>query len=544
MTQVAGLLYAVALVFLVREGARRLNERRFDVWFVLVGCAIALAVWLSVPSASIPIELVTETHEGRTARSIRALYAQGSHSLQAHDLLLSALRGAERVDIRDAVRLNLALTVLGAWLLGLFAARLGGRWSVGVVAAALFLVSPSILNAAVSPYGAPLGTVVVLLALPALERLLRADSTRDERLEAFFLGLSLLLLSSLVRVDWLLGVVWWVPCGLLAVWRDAAWMPQLSSFVVRTLRLRRVRVGLAVGLLALNFINFPGRSDWVLPALQPLSLDILRLPSITAKLAVPLSVVALATIGAMRLFRMGPAGWWGPLVVAGLFKLFRMAGHNVSFEYLRYLSAWVAPALLLAAFGWRVLSSTLGGWRLGAGSAAIAALSLVMSPWSAWSLDAVYGKDPVIWPLARDKQIEVRLLLSALDTYPQCLFVSRATRTDTGPPQAWGYVIFGKSLTQPVEVDEVADTADPLGAALSVVAHPPCVMLYRGIDCNLSGVDCLSIEAGLEPVAEWEFQSSPYSDKGEYGPWPETLRLGLYRVPLPAASSNGRTAPP
>lgn len=546
MTDIATLLYAVALLLLVREGARRLTERRFDVWFVVAGIVVATAVWLVFPASAIPVDLVTELHEGRTARSIRALYARGAHSLQAHDLLLYWASSAEGVDIRDAVRLNLALTVLAAWLVMLYAARLGGRWSVGVVAAAVFLASPPVLNAAVSSYGAPLGTAFVLLALPSIERMLRADSGRRARAEAFLLVLALLLLASLSRKDWLVGLVLWVPLGAWAVFQDATIVHRAVDAAIRIVRPWPVRVGLVVGLLALNALPLRGKAAWVMAALQPLAFELGHLPSVAATLAVPLGVVALGVVGTMRLLRLGPVGWWGPLATAGLFKMFLVAGHGVPFEYLRYLCAWVAPALLLAAVGWRVVASSMSGWRLGVAGASLVALSAFLSPWLPSSVIAVYGHEDPVWPLSRDKQREVRRLLTALETYPECLFVTRVSKSDTGRPERWKFLFFGEGLRQPLEVEELASSADPLADAVKAVnfMQPRCVMLYRGLDCNLTGVDCSRVEKGLEPIIEWKIPGRHYSDRGEYGPWKPSLHLGIYRFPLSALASNGSNAPP
>lgn len=546
MTDLALLLHVLAVGLAMREGVRRWGERRSDVVYVLVGVLWAVVAFVLLSPELIPVDLITVLHEGRSDRSIAALYANGAHSLPSHNLVLRLLADGH-TDIRDAVRLNLVVTGLNAWLLGLLGARLGRRWSVGIVAAGLFLASPPIMNAAVSTYGAPLATLCFLLGLPALERLSRSAAPLAVRVEAFVHALAWFGLAGLTRREWQLSVLLLTVLGALCLLWEHSRSPRARAFVQRALSSFAVRAALLVVLVVAFFVGIgqDHQVRWIASALNPLAPLLLRLPTQAAMLCVPLGVVALAVVGGAGLVRLGPVGWLGPLLVAGLFKLFTLAGHDVEFEYLRYFTSLVGPLLLLAAFGWRVVEQAVSGWRLHTVGVLLAVVS-VAAPWMPSPASWLHTEDEVRWPLGRNKQKEVRLLVKAVEAEPHCLFVSRLVEDDAVRVSNWQFAFYGAGLNNVVALPEDTEAEAPLQAALARMDHhfARCIRVFRSLDCNLKEADCSHVEEGLELAQEWKWPTREYSDPDEYGPWRDEIRLAVYRVELPSEESNGSSSPP
>lgn len=538
-------LHALAVCLLLVSLLARARSRAVT----LIGLAVVVlagwAIFTRLVPARIPIGWITMLHEGNSDRVIRNAVGLGAHAGSGYVAVEQVLAGGHSLDIRDVVRANLWLASIATVLLFGIARERAKSLLVAAVAAGLFALNPLSIQAMLSELPSQLLAVQLLGATAAAALAVEASPEhRRLRLTAFATFIVWGVLAATTRIEML--AIFLPVTGALAVhvFGGPALVERIDDALTRAARRvlapSRWRIVVLVLLLlaipAADLVWGPGLAiAWA----NPIDLRALGLPLSLAE-CLPWGVIALVLLGWLHLLRR-PIRWLLiPWALLGLARVYGKASHGSGFEMLRYASMLLAPLILLGVEGRNALIALAARRQWGDGWRAVAVVVFAAS----WLLPPGIGTSrawPGSWPstrrvadhllVGRSTQVELRWLLARVDAEPQCVFVSRVAgpggRYDMQHP-GWSWLVFGRA--QPVVE---APFSRPLREVVREVAPgAACVRFYRSADCALEGADdCRAELRGATPVAETEFSTPPYSDPGEYGPFPPSFKLGVYALP-------------
>jgi hypothetical protein len=355
----------------------------------------------------------------------------------------------------------------------------------------------------------------------------------------------LVCLAALLRIELL---VLGAPALAAALATLLGWRPVIHRATRRALEGLRslvsgrlsILVIVTVGLALLEIVQWPGNEvGWMIAALRPLNFSFLTMPW-WLSLFLPFGFVILFVLGMVHTLRRWLAFFLLPVSTIILFRIYASASHGVFFERFRYLTFLTPVALFVALFGFRELADWAQRWAWPWWWKRTAVVLLVASctVWQAAGPKEIFRRRQhlpgVTTPgflLSWNQQTEVRYLLDLVARFPECVFLTKSTRTVWVADRRTGYrwLVFGgpvRSYRQIVDtgssLEQIAEQAAP-GAA--------CVLFYRSLDCNLLNSDgCEDAIQGRMPLEEHVLENLPYNDITEYGAHRAELRLGVYPV--------------
>lgn len=540
---VAIVLLAIALV----AWARARPERRRLVLAAAASLALAAtALALFLPTARVPIAWVTVLMEGPTVRNVEQLYGQGAHFGSGFSLLAHHLTGHDVSTLLAVVHLNLCLAALNAVLFFFLARAVLASWWASLAFALVSAGNLDTLQATFSETPAVLWTTHFWLGCVAARIVADdADATPPVRRLALLALALIASLAALLRSELL---VIGAPAVAVGTARLAGWEPAIRRAARRAAAGLRALVSgrlsililVTVALAALELVQWPGNElGWMIAGLRPLNLSFLTLP---ASLAVflPFGFVILFVLGMVHALRRWLAFLLLPVSTIVLFKVYASASHGVFFERLRYLTFLTPVALFIALFGFRELEDWARRWSWPSWWRRAAILLLVVSctVWQPAGPKEIFRRRQGLPGLATpgfllswNQQTEVRYLLDLVARHPQCVLLTRSARTTWVADQRTGYrwLAFGGPVRTLREIPD--DGASVERVAGEIAPGSPCVLYYRGLDCNrLSSDACAADLAGRQPLEERVLENLPYNDITEYGAHRAELRLGVYPI--------------
>lgn len=516
-------------------------------WAAAAAIAVALSTAWAVRGPPIPTEWVTVLHEGTTATNVAQLYGRGVHAGPAFEALVTAWCGPDGIRLPGIVRLNVWLTCVGAAVFWVVSGRILGSAAGATALTAVLVANPSGAGAALSELPSPAISACILAAIPALA-LLEEHRGRPgvSALLLAHVGLLALLVAFMRAELAILGALALGTATLRVLVGDERLRGLARGALAAIARRlagadpRLLLAALAVG-AASHLWSPPGNeARWVFDGLHPLNPSILTLP-IVLSFFLPLGVVALILLGLAHACRDLLRFALAPIAIVVLYRTWLSAGHGSKAAYhevFRYLTAAVPLLLLVAAFGWRELCGIAarrgwpGAWR----PLALLALALAMAaphPPGTFGPILPNREDPNAPPppapqlVTRDAQLEVRYLLRLVSEHPDCAFLTPVRVDGGGSPRAPGertLLAFGRPLRSARTLGPARD------GGLSHLPLPPCVVFYRGLECNLAGGDGCPAPEGPAAAPALTFTPRPYSEVVEWGEAAPLVRLDAVQI--------------
>lgn len=526
---------------------------------VAIVAAIALFHWVDVPTGWITI-----LQEGRTMRNIQQVYGVAPHAGTGFFILVDWLTGHHVATLPAVVAVNLTLWLVNAILFFLIADVVLGVWCASLALMLAYACNTNTVHAALSETPAMLWATYFWLGCIAGAIIDDEAHTSAVTRRIALLCLALLAsLAALLRVELLVVAA---PAVAIAVARVLGWESHVRHAARTVLEwLRSLVAGplwvfatvIAV-LLLIDRLPWPLHARWLVAGLQPVNLSFLNMPRALG-VFLPWGLVALFVLGFIHAVRHWFAFALLPFTVVMLFKVYASAGHGAFFEMFRYLTYVTAVVFFVSLFGFRELAAWAVRWGWPPWWRRVAVLVLVVTC-AVWNppgaMKEIFGRGqqlpgvaslpgPIaavgVPLLAWNQQTEVRYLLDLIDRYPTCVLIVKATQADAAFDRNLGYrwTAVGRSIGSYRELPDDGRTVEQVAAELAPGA--PCVLFYRGLDCNLADTDGCRIElAGRPALEERVLENLPYSDIREYGAHRAEIHLGVYPVVTPAAPARPR----
>jgi hypothetical protein len=484
--------------------------------------------------------------EGRGIRNVEQLYGRGAHSGIGFGMLIDSVTGHDATTLPAIVRLNLCLTAVNATIFFLIGRYVVGSWWASGAFALLYASNLNTVHTALSEGPAAFGATHFWFGTMAGAVIDDARASQRLRVRAL-LWLALVVgLATLVRGEWcLVGG----PALVVAAARVFGWEAEIRRAATAGGRLVRSVVSgpLSVFVLAslvvcaVQWLPRMGHLSYALEALAPLNLSFLRLPW---KLGVflPVGVIILFVLGVVHGTRRWLAFLLLPISLLILFKLYDGAMQGV-FEGFRYLTFLTPSVFFLALFGVREFSewATRLEWPWWWRRPALLLLGMSLLIWqpAGWPEPFVRRHDliGIVTPallLSRNQQTEVRYLLDLTARYPHCVFLTKTVQAEHAGDARSGYrwTLFGRPLRSTRDVP--GPISDLEESARQLAPEAPCLLFYRGLDCNLVGFDgCGGETRGRAPLEERVFENLPYSDTRAYGVHTPEIHLAVYAIAPP-----------
>jgi len=534
-----------------------LNERprmgRGERALLLVAAVAAVAIW-TYGLRGLPPDMVTVIHEGTTRDNVMQLFGEADHGEVGYRLYkrLAGPSGAVRLDTLAAM--NLGLWVLVAAVAILLAAALAGSLAVASgLGLAVFLSTPSLATAASESPGVLLAALWCAAAAPVV----MAGGRRLRGAGLLALGFCGLFAVS-VRPEWALLALPGIAFELVAPagGRGGAKFPDKPVALLRQVAVLAVALVVAAELLHLVagplaelFDPNPTSADstpqrrWAVSAIANLPRHAYQL-AWAAWTDLPAAVVILAALGWAASLRAVVAFRGLPLALPVLASLYVAAAHGDAdgafFEIERYLAPTLPALLLFAAFGARVLAGALRRAAMPGRFATLALLAVASVPLAWWPTDIAARSPWHPWiarrgnlavPPDHDVQREGRFLLRALHDHPGCAIVALLEPAALlhKPDDSSRYLAFTSTDVATLHARQLPGVRAEVRRRLPRAA---CLMLYHGLDCNVSGrPHCQEELRGLREVASRTFRSVPYTHHTESHPRPPMTRLSLHALP-------------
>jgi hypothetical protein len=542
-TGIALVLLAAALAGWVR--AQPARRRLVGLAATGVAATAALLFVLSQRLA-VPIGWVSVLMEGPTVRNVEQLYGSGAHFGPGFQYVGYWLAERPAATLPAVVHANVCLAALNAVLFFFIARAVLPSWWASLAFALVYAGNINTLHADLSETPAPLWAAHFWLGCTAAAIVTdAAHATRRVRWLAYAALLLLAGLATLLRTELL------VLAGPAVAVATAMLLHGEGAIRAAARRgvdgLRRLLTGpawrlLAVGiaLMALELVQWPGNEwGWMAAALRPLNLSFLLLPSLLG-VVLPFGIVILFVLGMVHTLRRWFTFLLLPVSALLLFKIYASAAHGVFFERMRYLTFLMPAVMFIALFGYRELEDWARRWAWPWWWTRLAILLLLASctVWQAAGPKEIYrrrqqlpGLDTPSFLLSWNQQTEVRYLLDLVRRYPDCVFLARSAQTVWVGDGRSGYrwLVFGAHVDRYRALPDDGQALEDIAAQAAPGAA--CVLLYRGLDCNLTRVDACDADSQGRPVVEERtFENLPYNDITEYGAHRPQIRLGVYAV--------------
>jgi hypothetical protein len=534
---------ALTLLVIILGGWARCQPRVREIVPAIYGAAVLLFLFVLFTPSQVPTGWITVLMEGRGIRNIDQLYGRGAHFGTGYDMLIDSLTGHDARSLPGIVRFNLCLTAANAIIFFLIARHVLGSWVASGAFALLYVVNLNTVHVALSEGAGALGASHFWCGAVAGAVIDDPRVSRRLRVCALFLLALVVGLAGLVRNEWLLvggpavalAATRVFGCEA-AVQRAAAAGGGLVRSVVSGPLLLFVLASLA--LLAVQCLPWMGHLSYAIAALAPLNVSFVLLPM---KLAVflPIGVIVLFILGVVHGARRWLASLLLPISSLILFKLYDSATRGI-FEGFRYLTFLTPIVFFLALFGFRELSGWAKRWEWPWWwrRPAVLLLAMTLSVWQVSGPAESFGRRHkvigMVTPsllLSRNQQTEVRYLLDLTARYPDCVFLTKTVVSGHEGDERTGYrwTLFGLPLRSTRDLPAPVD--DPGQSARRLVPDAPCLLFYRGLDCNLVGFDdCDSEARGRSPLEERVFENLPYSDPRDYGVHRPEIHLAVYAI--------------
>jgi hypothetical protein len=490
-----------------------------------------LLMVLGLDPSWVPIGAITILTESGTEVVTQQLHAFGAHSGPAFYGLLQALNPQGWPTIRSAVWLNLWATGAGA------AVFFGVAWVVlrsplgGGLMLAVYLCNPLTLNTALSEGPGGLLHLYFFMGLLSVVWLNSVVSIRTVTdCTALVLLLSVTTLAAFTRpATASIGLAALTVFFVRVTFGDQKLSQTSRNLWVQTKALfSKQRRWLTLGLLGLLTLGIhllgeliPGQGTWLIHGLNPFSPTWLGLPLFLLAV-LPLGVVVLFCVGVVHQLRRLWVFAMLPVALIVLSRTWLSAGHFTFYEILRYMGAAVPIIWVIALFGWAPVRRfwTERGW----GHGSLTALSVaLLAP--VWFVYPGYF-NPVL--VRTNHQRAFQVLLQATEDHPDCGFLTRVSDASHGPhrgsPWRW------RGFRGPEHgIWDGPDGLDLDALLARWTAAPQCVLLYRGMDCNLSGQDdCSGWTDDRAIVVEALLDGGQYNYPHERGQNNNPATVGVY----------------
>ncbi len=552
-----GLVLAL-LAWVLRDWGRA----RADIRRRAAGGSVAVAVTLIASAAlfhwvTVPIGWITILQEGRTMRNVQQLYGLAAHSGTGFTMLIDWLTDHDVATLPAVVAANLTLWAVNAILFVLIADATLCIWWASLAFTVAYAANANTVHAAFSETPAMLWSSYFWLgciAGSAIDDEAHVSPTA-RRITLVCVAL-LALLAALLRVELLVIAAPAVTIACAKVFGWEAWMRRAARAALGWLAALIggplwAFVMVVAALLLLDRLPWSLQTRWFLAGVQPVNFSFLSLP---LRLAVflPWGMIALFVLGLIYAVRR----WVGfvllPFTVIMLFKVYASASHGAFFEIFRYLTFLTPVVCFLALFGFRELAAWAARWAWPPWWRRIAVLvfALTFTVWNPPGASKelfgrgqqLSGLTPMPRPIAAlsvpllgwNQQTEVRYLLDLIARYPSCVFVVKATRADATFDASSGFrwAVIGRPVPRYRELAD--DERSPAQVADALAPGAPCVLFYRGLDCNLADTDgCRAEIDGRAPLEERVLENLPYNDIKEYGAHRAEIHLGVYPIVWP-----------
>lgn len=554
-----GLVVAAAIAVARRRG-RAAAGALGGIALATATCCLVFA-WLT--PHRIPIEWISVLQEGRTELEVNSVLGVGAHAGPAFHALVEAVAPIAGERLRGIVRLNVALAA-GNLVLFAFVARGALGWSArALLTTLLFGACGTNVQSALSEVPSQIVGTHFLLATLLVQT---AGRLRHERAVGLHLAAAtgaLGALATLTRIE--LGAIS-VPATIvlaLEATGRGAWLekiPSLARALVARVRAmpptHRRALFVALGAFYLTFPLYLSVFGWTLEVFHPIwLLTLVAFPDYLAQWmgwgVVVLFLLGLtaSAIPARRALRRLALPW----TLAYVLALYAHAANAQFYEVFRYCSALGAPIFFVALRGWdvmdrladRVMSprfarrlvTVVVGLSAIAPSAGQRELFRGERPWTETRLGQIIelSNNPPWFraPVQRDHQVSTRHLLRAVESHPDCVFVTRVWKESYGATVEadWSYLFFGARMKGARTRKLPAGNLTVEQAVAAQVPDSACVIFYRGLDCNLTFADgCERDLAGRKAIETSTIAAAPFCDPAEYGVVTPLLRLGLYEV--------------
>jgi len=548
---------ALALLVATLRGWARCQPRFREIVPVIYGAAVLVLLFVVLTPSKVPIGWITVLMEGRGIRNVEQLYGRGAHFGIGFDMLIESLTGHDATTLPAIVRLNVCLTAVNAIAFFLIGRYVLGSWWASSAFALLYAGNLNTVHAALSEGPAAFGATHFWFGTVAGGVIDDARAPRRLRVCALLLLAVVVGLATLVRSEWcLVGG----PALILAGARIFGWEAEVRRAAADGGRLLRsvvsgplsVFVLASLVLCAVQWLPWMGHLSYVLAALAPLNLSFLRLPW---KLGVflPVGVIILFVLGVVHGTRRWLTFLMLPISLLILFKLYDIAMQGV-FEGFRYLTFVTPSVFFLALFGFRELSAWAKrwDWPWWWRRPALLLLGMTLLIWQPAGWPESFGRrhalTGIVTPaplLSRNQQTEVRYLLDLTARYPDCVFLTKTVEAGHAGDDRSGYrwTLFGRPLRSPRDLPGPVN--DPEQSARRLASDTPCLLFYRGLDCNLVGFDeCGSEMRGRPPLEERVLENLPYSDTRAYGVHTPEIHLAVYAITPPKSGAAAASPRP
>ena len=463
----------------------------------VAGCVVLL--WFR--GEGLPIQWVNSLQEGGTGPRIEALYGHGIHAGPNHASVANAITGGHGYSIAHLAGLNVALWVVSSLLFAAWSIARGGM-AIGIAMTALFAFNGNALQTSTSEL--PAGLVIVYVMMLVASGLFAGrpaeyaeNKGRDEpRLK----------IAARIGLVAAVSVLLWgtrtetIAIGA-AVGAALAWdrFGAVNLACIPSTPTRKVLIAAIVAVAGWLILPVLGRAiepmcheHWcyAVRAMQgeDLGRSLLWLPGFLVGTAMPVGIGLLLLAAFVRI-ALAPLAVLGiGVATVALYRVYFVAGHGITIEHYelyRYAAVFAPLCVILCTdLAASICESTWwasqsGRTRLGIWAAA--GVSMVIFPGATSDYDPPWGR-----PMARNQQIEARILLATARNHSKCAVVSLVAAGGPGADARTEWALFGGESSN---VTPSRYPPDQLDLLLSDTRHVECTLFYRGLDCaSIPGV--------------------------------------------------------
>lgn len=497
--------------------------------------AIAAVCFFFLSPEGVSTDWVTVLHGGRTEANLHHLYGRGVHAGPNFAFISKLWTWEHSLRLKDVVRMNLALAGVNAAFFLALGWRVLGKFQPALLLTLFFALNRCTLNATVSELPSQLITLYLFMGIVA-GAVFHERSGRSPAALALLALLSALVFMTRPEAAGV-GIVALLVAGLIlytpATQRGKDCVASRLKPIMKWKPWKKAALIAAIALFSLDIWFLPHKAGWLIEGLRPANPSFLLMPVVLQQF-LPVGMVLLILLGIVHSFRK-PAKFLGlPIALLVLFRIYHAAA-NGSFNHMfRFMSLFAPMAFFLALFGWKEVETFIKkkrARRIALG--VLAALFLIPPTGAAYRFyRSGLSNDPARESRLLDgnNQLEIRYLLNAMESRPDCIFVSKTAGTEhhTGRFERTRWAFFGAPLSAVRFVENSASLQRTLRGQFWL---PACVFFYRGLYCDLLGTDrCAAETQGKEPIDPVRFANRNPASLSEYGRFDEAIRLGLYEV--------------
>lgn len=530
----------------------RLPEHRIPVasCLGLSAVTVVLVILLLDPKA-IPPGLVTVLQEGLDAKNIMQLYGKGVHAGPNYKMLIETIAGRGVIPLRTMIHANICLALINV-IMG--AGAVWAFWrkaAPGAVFAILMTANIGFVHSLFSELPGQLVFTYFLMGMVPWALLCSRDiiGWTVGILCVVFLGVLTVCLFY-TRYELVLLGLFACAAGTLKLFRlepvVKRWALSFWSCCKEAWIHALVILLLVVVSSTYVWLKWQPSSElrYAVDGLFPFNPSFLTLPYEFFHF-LSAGVILLVVLGLVFMFRNILLFAFFPLSFLLIYRVHYSSSHGWPGEYyerFRYLVMMTPFIFFTAIMGFKEVAAVkkriedrIGkkGFRI---KAALVGFVLLFCIWRPLGSDYRFGPGQALpgigrhrFLLSRNQQTDMRFIILLMDRHPRCAFVTRILRHMGGPHYKHWWVFYGGSAGSFMIQPDKNETLDQIVEQL--VPHEPCVIYYRGLDCNRrASKDCTLDIKGRALIQKVDLENLPYSEVPETGRIGPRLELGAYRV--------------